>query len=102
MLDYAAARLLIEAQIAAWPAPASDDEWVILDEHSMERDWGWVFFSGTRRFQETGSSRFAVAGNAPFFVRRADGAVFVSGTAYPVERYLEDFESGGSLVHRCA
>jgi hypothetical protein len=102
MLDLAAARSLIQEQIAAEPAPTPDDELVILDEHTMERDWGWVFFYDSRRYRETGNSRFLVAGNAPFFVRRTDGAVFTAGTAYPVEHYIEDFESGGNLVQRCS
>src|SRR5688572_26125898 len=101
MIDFTEARSLIVAQIATWPAPSPDDEWVILDAHTIERDWGWVFFYGPRRYQDTGDFRFAVAGNAPFFVRRADGEVYSSGTAHSIEDYIVDFESGGSLTTRC-
>ena len=101
MIDHAAARALIAGRLAGWQAPSSDDAWVILDEHTIKRDWGWVFFYGSLRYRETGDIRFAVAGNAPYFVRRDDGAVFVSGTALPVERYIEDFEAGGRRTIRC-
>jgi Immunity protein 35 len=74
---------------------------VVLDQHTIERGWGWVFFYDSRRHQETGDSRYLVAGNAPFFVRRSDGAVFVSGTARPVEDYIGDFEAGGHLTEPC-
>ena len=93
MLNHAAARALIADWLAARPAPAPDDEWVILDEHTIERGWGWVFFYDSRRHRETGDFRFAVAGNAPFIVRRSDGAVFVTGTAFPIEHYIAEFEA---------
>jgi hypothetical protein len=92
MVDHAAARALVMAQLGA--PPSLDDEWVILDEYTVERPWGWVFFYDSRRYQETRDLRFAVAGNAPYFVRRADGAIFVAGTAFPVEHYIERFEAG--------
>ena len=93
MLDHAAARALIAGRLAAMPAPSSNDWWVILDEHTIERGWGWVFFYDSRLHHENGAFRFAVAGNAPFFVRRSDGAVFVTGTAFPVEHYIAEFEA---------
>ncbi len=101
MMDRAAARALIANRLAAMPPPAPDDGWVVLDEHTIERDWGWVFFYDSRRYLETGDLSFAVAGNAPYLVRRADGAVFETGTAFPVEHYIEDFEAGGRLTIRC-
>jgi hypothetical protein len=91
VIDHAAARALIADRLAAWPPPAPDDGWVILDEHTIERGWGWVFFYDSRRHRETGNHRFAVAGNVPYLVRRADGAVFETGTAFPVEHYIKDF-----------
>jgi hypothetical protein len=93
VIDQAAARALIADRLAAMPPASPDDGWVILDEHTIERRWGWVFFHDSRRHQETGDSRFAVAGNAPYIVRRADGAVFVTGTARPVEEYIAEFEA---------
>ena len=92
MLDHAAARALIADRLAAMPAPSPDDGWVVLDEHTIERGWGWVFFYDSRLHRETGDLRFAVAGNAPFFVRRIDGVVFVAGTAHPIEHYFQEFE----------
>jgi hypothetical protein len=101
VIDHATARSLVANRLAALPPGSPDDEWVILERHTIERHWGWVFFYDSRRHQETGDIRFAVAGNAPYFVRRTDGALFVAGTAFPVERYIEDFEAGGSRTVRC-
>ena len=99
MIDCEGARAVVRQQLAAMPS-LPDDEWVILDEQTIERDWGWVFFYDSRKHQQTADPRLQVAGNAPYFVRRADGSVFVSGTAYPIEFYIKDFEQGGRLVTR--
>ena len=93
MIDHAAARSLVQQQLAAEAAAYGGDECVVLDQYTFERDWGWVFFYNSRRYQETGDFSDQLAGNAPYFVRKADGAVFVAGTALPVEEYIADFES---------
>jgi hypothetical protein len=101
MIDHDSARALVLRQLSAMPAAFMDDDWVILDHHTIERSWGWVFCYDSRKYLETGDDRFLVAGNAPFIVRRIDGAVFITGTARPLEDYIEDFEKGGSLTFRC-
>ena len=102
MIDHVAARSLVLGRLVAMPAPSPDDEWVILDEHTIERSWGCVFFHDSRRHRETGDFRFSVVGNAPHLVRRTVGAMFVAGTCLPVEHYIEDFEAGGRLTVRCS
>ena len=73
MIDHVAARAWIAGRLAAMPAASPDDEWVVLDEHTIERGWGWVFFYDSRRHRQTGEFRFAVAGNTPFFVHSSNG-----------------------------
>jgi hypothetical protein len=102
VIGHAAARALIADRLAAMPPAAPEDEWVILDAHTIERRWGWVFFYDSRRHRETGDVRLAVAGNAPYFVRRTDGVVFVTGTAYPIERYIGDFEAPAPKAEHAA
>jgi hypothetical protein len=101
MIDYPAARLLVQDRLSLKGPPASGDEWIILDERTIGRDWGWVFFYDSRRYQETGESRFLVADNSPYLVRREDGSLFQTGTSYPIEEYIKDFEQGGRLTTRC-
>jgi len=67
-------------------------ELVLLDRHTMERNFGWVFFYDSKLHVETGDFQYAVAGNAPIVVTKADGALHVTGTAHPVEHYLKEFE----------
>ena len=45
-----------------------DDEIIILDDGTIEKSWGWVFFYTSRKYHETNDIRYAVAGNAPIIV----------------------------------
>ena len=67
------------------------DEPIIFDEHTIERDWGWVFFWGLREFEETQNISYALAGNAPILVKRFDGSARFTTTAIPVEEFLEEY-----------
>jgi len=101
-MSKAAARRLVLAEInkpgladpapdCGWPMPVSM-ECLILDEHTIEREWGWVFFYQSREFVETGEARTMLSGNAPIIVCRHDGTLRHTGTALPVEKYIEEYE----------
>ena len=67
------------------------DEPVILDEYTVERDFGWVFFYDSRRHQETGAFAYVIAGNAPLIVNKFDSSLHHTGTAFPVEHYIREY-----------
>ena len=89
MLTKTEARALIEKQIIELGA---DVEWMILDDQTLEYDWGWAFFYQSREFVETGEPSAMLAGNAPYLVNRETEEVVLTGTAYPVEHYVRDYE----------
>ena len=66
-------------------------ELVLIEQQTLERNFGWVFFYDTKRHLETGDFRHALAGNAPIVVTKADGRIHETGTAYPIEHYLKQF-----------
>lgn len=66
-------------------------ELMLIEEHTMERAFGWVFFYDSKAHIETGDFRYAIAGNAPIVVTRSDGAIHETGTALALESYLEQF-----------
>jgi hypothetical protein len=68
-------------------------ELVLLNDDTMEKAFGWVFFYDSKRHAETGDFRDALAGNAPIVVTKANGQVHETGTAFPLEHYLKRFES---------
>ena len=68
-----------------------DDEPVIVDEDTIEEDFGWVFFYESRIYVETQIFSYCLAGNAPIMVNRRDGSVVVTGTDRPLDLYIEEY-----------
>jgi hypothetical protein len=72
-----------------------EDEFIILDEATIERPWGWVFFYTSPHWRDTQDFAYAIAGNAPYLVERESGTVHVTGTAYGIETYIANYERSG-------
>jgi hypothetical protein len=90
MLTKEEARALALKDILAhWEI--DDDDPVIVDEDTIEEDFGWVFFYESRIYTETQIFSYCLAGNAPIMVNKKDGSVLATGTAYPVEHYIEEY-----------
>jgi hypothetical protein len=71
---------------------SSPEEIVILDEHTIERPRGWMFFYTTRGWRD-GDFRYVVGGIAPYIVNRFEGSLRLTGTAVPVEHYIKEYEA---------
>ena len=94
MITLEEARSLVEAEITDGDRPGPDGA-IVLDEATLERPWGWVFFYESRRFYETGDDSYCLLGNAPLIVERRSGRVLTTGTAQSIEFYLENYEMTG-------
>ena len=53
---------------------------------------GWFFCFQSREYLETGEFSSQLAGNSPFIVDKDTGEIHELGTAYPIEKYLQDYE----------
>ena len=76
-----------------WVRLATDDEGVILEEKTIKKPYGWVFFYQRRTYLASGRIEDAYAGNAPILVERNSLEVRIFGTARPVEHYLAEYEA---------
>jgi hypothetical protein len=98
--DNAVARWLDEHEIATFdfesPLPRHEDRHlqalvvVRVDEH----DFGWVYFYDGSQHAQSHRDEDAVVGNAPLIVDRTDGKLYITGTALPLEHYLQEFRLG--------
>jgi hypothetical protein len=80
------------------PDPARPEglDLVVIDDETIERDFGWVFFYESRRFLEAGRLEDKLAGNAPYIVDRRSGVLHITGTAHPIEYYISHYERHGT------
>ncbi|ETW99404.1 MAG: hypothetical protein ETSY2_40945 [Candidatus Entotheonella gemina] len=67
------------------------EEILLIDQETIEKDFGWVFFYNSKRAIKTGNLIHSLYGNAPLIVDRETGYIHETGTAYPVERYIEEY-----------
>ncbi len=66
-------------------------ELAVMEDRTREESFGWVFFYNTKRFVETGDVQWALGGNAPLIVDRRSRELHVTGTAHPIEHYIDEF-----------
>ena len=64
----------------------------ILEEKTIEKTFGWVFFYNTQAYIESGEMKYMLAGNAPFIVDVADGSLKETGTSEPIEFDIDEYE----------
>jgi hypothetical protein len=93
MIDKETAKQLVLNKIND-PAFVVDaqSEMVVIDDYTIEKDFGWIFFWDSRVHQQTGEFQYALTGNAPIIVNRYDGSLHWTGTAYPVEHFIRENE----------
>lgn len=92
MLNRETAKLLVTEYINTYNYKP-DNPLIVMDEHTITKEYGWVFFYNSRKFLETGDLNEALGGNAPIIVDKEDGALYVTGTAEATEVYIKRFEA---------
>ena len=97
MVTREEAQALVEAMVAESDLPDGDVP-VVLEHATIEKSWGWVFFYESRRFLETGDNSSRLAGNAPIIVDARTGIASDTGTAYPIEHYIAEYEREHGLA----
>ena len=60
---------------------------VRVDEH----EFGCLYFYDSAAHIKSGDIGAALVGNAPLIVDRVAGKLYVTGTAYPIEHYLQEY-----------
>lgn len=69
-----------------------EDSAVILKDKTIEEDFGWVFFYESKNYLESGDYADMLMGNAPIIVNKKSGDIYITGTAEPIEFYIEDYK----------
>ncbi|MBV9743811.1 MAG: hypothetical protein JO099_08610 [Acidobacteriia bacterium] len=87
-MDIASATRIAEEYVARLNTDTGP-KFVLLRDETIEREFGWVFFYGPQ------DESITVAGNAPFVVDRNHGSIHATGTAHPIETYLDSYAHTG-------
>jgi Immunity protein 35 len=93
MLDKETAKKIATDFINSESAEADgENKWVIIDEYTIEKPYGWMFSYNSQKFLETGDYSYSVVGNGPVVVNHYTGEVeeIPGGPFY--KRNLEEYE----------
>jgi len=90
MLTKAEALALVSAKLSETNPP--DDPVTIVDAHTIEKPFGWVFFYNSKRFLETGNFLYLLCGNGPVIVNRHTGSVEFFGSGKPPLEIVDEYE----------
>lgn len=94
MLTKDEAKQRVYARINAEdPQAVTKVELAIIDDETIEKEYGWVLFYQTKDYLKTGDFADTLVGNAPYIVNKYTGEVIETGTAYPIEDYIAEYES---------
>lgn len=63
----------------------------LLEDRTLTRPFGWVFFYQSRAFIDSGDVGKMLAGNAPIIVDRDTAELHITGTAHPITHYIRDY-----------
>lgn len=91
MISKQQAQALVETEIRRPDASSVAVE--IVEHATIEKPWGWVFFYQSSEYLRTKDPSAALAGNTPIIVNKETGELRATGTAWPVEKYIHDYET---------
>jgi hypothetical protein len=67
-------------------------QYVVVEESTIEKPWGWVFFYQSKKYLETGIFMHRLAGNGPVFVNKMTGEFEFFGSLPSLDVILSDYE----------
>lgn len=95
MISLDEARIIASNYLTSMERAGSVDL-ALMDDQTLEKDFGWIFFYNAKDFIKSGDYRDLLVGNAPLIVDRTNGAIHVTGTGMPVEHYVEQYRKHGT------
>jgi hypothetical protein len=75
MIDVNTAHQIAYDHIRTIGLPDHAAHYIILEQHTREEPFGWIFFWSDRRYIETEDPKYFVAGNGPVVVLRTTGKI---------------------------
>ena len=80
------------ALATAWVDIVCEGQACIVRESTIAKPYGWIFFYQSKEFLDVGTRSAQLAGNAPIIVNRNTSELRVTGTAKPLDHYLNEYE----------
>jgi hypothetical protein len=73
MIDIITAKEMVENYVNE--NNITDDKVVVIDDETIEREFGWIFFCNSSKYLETKEIMYMRFGTRPILVNRLDGTL---------------------------
>jgi hypothetical protein len=84
--------ILVQKELANLKFDKQSVDYVVLEDKTIKKDWGWVFFYPNKAYLRSGDSLDMLAGNAPIIINRKTAQLMHTGTAHTIEFYINEYE----------
>lgn len=91
MIDYLTAREIAEAEISKSTFA------VLLDEHTKEKPYAWIFSYQSKKYIDTGNISYAFAGNSPLFVSQINGTFVRYSSRFGIDEMIDIYEEKNKI-----
>ena len=71
---------------------ANNGPMVVMDEYTVTKSYGWVFFVNTRKYGETKDRRFTAIGYGVIVFRKADTSIHILQSCFSPEEGVARLE----------
>lgn len=71
----------------------SEDRVVLIEDRTITKPYGWIFFYDSERFLNTEDISYALAGNAPIVVLKDGSMRYVNTGAQPIQMSIDALDS---------
>lgn len=68
------------------------ENYMILEEETIEKQYGWIFFYQSEDFVLTKDPIYLLAGNSPFLVNKFTHKIVNFGTVNDISFYISEYE----------
>ena len=97
MINKETARSIAQSHITShYQAPG--DEIIIIDDKTIERDWGWIFFYQGKNWLKTNDKRYKILGLYPIVIEKKDSSLHYLNGGKSIEECIKEYEIRRKLV----
>lgn len=90
-MDKSSATKMVQNYLKSMP-PLSGDNYVIVEEMTCDKPYGWIFYFSSKLYIETGDFMRALGGNGPIVVLKTSGELHQLGSSLPGDEAVREFE----------
>ncbi|TGL15866.1 YrhB domain-containing protein [Leptospira meyeri] len=77
-----------------------EDSARIIDELTIIKPYGWIFFYQSKKYLETKDNKYLLFGTGPILLNRGNNFLCIFGSYKPAEYFILEYEKGNDLSEK--